>query len=147
MDWMKKFKVNQDIFHKTQILDDLLENIEYRYVDQSEDELIQSIILYFTVNDTPLLFPAKSYAVAIIYSLLLNKYFSEKIICSLKDIDLFRGTDKYFTPYNEKNKSIYDSALLYLNNNGLTNIEESTVIQVQKSCLYFHKECLLEGFK
>ena len=107
-------------------------------------ELIQDILDYF-INDTnQLIYPSKSYAVAIIYSHLIFKYFGVDIYKSLKDKDLFLGTDKFFAPYNSQTRHIYNRTLKSLKQRDLLDFEASTVSQVKSSVGFFAKEFFLD---
>lgn len=65
------------------------------------DELVESALSYFDSATFPLIYPAKSYAVAIIYATKLNELYGIDVIETLSDPDLFLGQDPYFVPYGQ----------------------------------------------
>lgn len=65
------------------------------------EELVENALHYFREATFPLYYPAKSYAVAIIYAYKLNELYGIDIHETLCDADLFLGQDSYFVPYAE----------------------------------------------
>lgn len=64
------------------------------------EELVENALNYFREAKFPLVYPAKSYAVAIIYAFTLCDLYSIPIRTILDDKDLFLGQDPYFVPYS-----------------------------------------------
>ena len=143
---MKDYRKNQLIYQKLTKHQDLIENISYREVYESDNELVERVVKYFTDSEWKNVFPAKSYAVAIIYAFLIEKYFNEKYNEVLKDINLFVGTDKYFEPLSDTNRDVYRLIIKRLVAGNLLDFEKSKISHVQVSCEYFKRECLLKGF-
>lgn len=134
---MKEHKVKQYIFNRTHKFEDNLENIPYSLVE-GEDQIISCAVDYFSLPMPALIYPSKSYAVAIIYAHLLRKHFDDDFYESLNDKNLFCGNDKYFKPYQEV-KGIYDQILdkiEYVNEFHL-NLE---IDQIKKTVCYFEQE-------
>ncbi len=142
---MKEHKKNQLIFHKTNIPDDDIHDLNYIVEELNEQELVSKINSYFTeLNNDLLSFPAKSYAVALIYSFLLEKYFDVSFLEALSDPDLLHGNDKFFKPFNEDTRSLYENVITYLKENNLTDFEQSKSKSVLKTVDYFKKEFLIK---
>ncbi|MEE2671828.1 MAG: hypothetical protein VYA54_08960 [Bdellovibrionota bacterium] len=137
---MKDYKVKQLIYKKTVCADDDLSEIDHTVLDMGEEELVKYACQYF-VEDSKVIFPAKSYAVAVIYAKLISKYFNEDFFDVLGDQDLFIGTDKFFRPYNEQ-KEVYNQIVDFLIQHDLVNFEESNISQVLKTVDYFKAEFL-----
>lgn len=78
-----------------------------------EDELVNNALHYFKEATFPLIYPAKSYAVAIIYATKLNELYDIPVIDVLDDSDLFLGQDPYFIPYSEDPET-YDAIMTAL---------------------------------
>ena len=95
---------------------------------------ISKQVIDFFINGSELLFPAKSYFVAIIYAKCLEKYFDEDFYESLNDKELLKD-DYYFVPYGE-DKETYDNILININN--IWNYDS-----VNKTVNYFKKEFLI----
>lgn len=143
---MKEHKINQHIYHHLSCIEDYLDNLNYIETDIHDPELYYDICNYFCNADVNVLkFPAKSFAVAVIYSKLLEKYFNENFMISLSDTDLFSGNDKFFTPYGQNDRvcQIYDDVILFISANNLWDFESSTIINVLKTVEFFKKEFLL----
>lgn len=85
-----------DDFKKMQIVED--------------SELVENALHYFKEATFPLIYPAKSYAVAIIYAYKLNEIYGIDKYDVLDDADLFLGQDPYFVPYSQ-NPEVYDAIM------------------------------------
>jgi hypothetical protein len=66
-----------------------------------DPELVENALHYFKEATWPLIYPAKSYAVAIIYATKLNEIYGIDIETILSDEDLFLGQDHYFVPFGD----------------------------------------------
>lgn len=136
---MKEWKLRQTIFHRTVVPSDRLGiDVRFDVVDMPKPHLKQCIIEYFTLPNPQIVYPAKSYAVAIIYARLLEKYFEEQFWTVLDDPELLFSNDPYFVPYS-MDRDVYDAVV------GLIpqNIESITYAQVQTTISYFHEEFLI----
>jgi hypothetical protein len=109
-----------------------------------EEELVQNALKYFEKAEFPLIYPAKSYAVAIIYGLMLKKTYGIPITESLADPDLFMGHDQYFRPYNDETKDTYQSILAELYHRGGDDYVLTSGWAPQ-TVKYFHAECTEDG--
>lgn len=96
---------------------------------------IDKQVIDFFENGSELIYPAKSFFVAIIYAKCLEKYFNINFYDSLNDKELLPD-DIFFQIYNE-NKIIYDNIL-----NNISNIWEYK--SIDKTVDYFKKEFLLK---
>jgi hypothetical protein len=139
---MKEWKLRQQIFHKIFSETNLGDNLDEQVIIEEFDEntIVQRALEYPYSSSAVCHYPGKSFAVAIIFSLLLEKNFGDTIYNYLSDPDLFMGEDKYFTPYNE-NKFIYD---LILKDFPLESISSpaSFGTDIQKTINYFMLEYL-----
>lgn len=106
---MEEFKIRQILYNRLHTHDDLISGIPHK-IETDRETVIQRAIEYFTKNSVDISFPAKSYAVALIYAHLLEKHFAKPFFESLSDADLFCGNDLYFKPYTE-DADIYDEIL------------------------------------
>lgn len=138
---MKPWRVNQEVFKRTgQQLSDVIETHPHIVSPLREEDVVN----YFTTEQTTLIFPAKSYAVAIIYALLINVVFGDDVFETLSDPNLLAGNDKYFTSY-AADPVTYDrvfSALPWLSAETIQNLPYS---QVKATVEYFRAEVLLSG--
>lgn len=138
---MKEWKIRQEIYNKlhTEFEDDIkgkpiVEEFE-------ESSVISRALRYFTVEDENWYYPGKSYSVAIIYALLLEKHFNEEFYSALNDPDLLYGLDPYFKTYQES-KNIYDEIISKIPLGLLENVENHSW-NMKKTIEYFEKEFLL----
>lgn len=140
---MKDYKVKQWLYHKTSSPDDLLSDLEHRVVELSPKDTIVWVLSYFRSEGPETVFPAKSYAVAIIYAKLLEKYFKAEFWSSLKDEELFLGSDRFFVPYGQDPQAdqIYDEVFASLGPEEWS-FETSPYSQVLKTVEYFYLEFL-----
>lgn len=139
---MQNYKVIQKIYNLHSEFDDLIDDKELLFLTLPE-EIIKHSVSYFQSEVARLIYPSKSYAVAIIYSYLLEKYFNEKFFLSLNDPDLFCGNDRYFHTYNQ-NQHVYDRILKEIGffDNFKLNLE---LPQIRKTVDYFHIEFSLNS--
>lgn len=128
-----EYKLRQDMYHSLYTPGDGLDGLEWVYTHCDSDMLISQINEYFTKPVYVINFPAKSYAVAVIYAKLLKWFFGVPIIQSLKDENLLFGNDRFFTPYKQgENSDIYEAVLF-------TPIKTS-LPQVVATIYYFYDE-------
>lgn len=99
------------------------------------NELIDQIVHYFSTQVTDLIYPSKSFAVAIIYSQLIEDYFNVPFFTSLNDPNLFMDDSVYFSSYSEQ-KNIYDEVLKSIDRK---NINYS-LTQTKETLKYFKQE-------
>ena len=97
---------------------------------------------YFYEPWNQLIYPAKAFAVALVYAKLIEKYFGTNMYDALKDTDLLLG-DRYFYDYQTQ-PQIYDTAINVLNRRELWDFESSNVGQVQSTVEYFKREFWLD---
>ena len=97
---------------------------------------VEHQIISFFKYGSELIYPAKSYFVAIIYAKCMEKYFGINFIEALNDKELLPD-DKYFQPY-DNDKELYDYVL-----NNVKNIWKYK--SINKTVDYFKKEFLIDG--
>lgn len=135
------------MFHKLENTDDWLDQHPHEVVlYNSRDDLIDDIVAYFSEPQEVLKFPAKSYAVALIYATLLQRHFGVSFDQALSDPDLLAGNDKHFLPYGEHTAAIYDGALFRLKNKSNFRLEDEDQVQlpqVKATIDYFKREFYL----
>lgn len=107
---MQLWKVHQEIYHRLrEDRSDDAENFEMRV----EVEILPHALAYFRERSPVAIYPAKSYAVAIIYAYLLARHYGEDFYTVLNDPQLLYGNDPYFVPY-QKDPATYDAILTAL---------------------------------
>jgi len=97
------------------------------------DNIINNVIKFFE-TESELVYPAKSYFVAIVYAKCLEKYFSIPFYESLDYEDLLFD-DKYFVKYSDNN-DVYDKII-----EKIGDIWQYK--SIDKTVEYFKKEFLL----
>ena len=100
------YKERRKLSYLINAFDDI--GLDYIYIKQSKEDLIKLIIKFFN-TESLLIYPAKSYFVAIVYAKCIEKYFHINFYDALNDNELLPD-DKYFKTYNES-KDIYDKVL------------------------------------
>lgn len=133
---MKEWKVRQHLYHKVRCPDDFIEKKDTAF----SDDVVSDIIKYFTepISKT-LVYPAKSYAVALIYARLLAKYFGEDFLTALNDPDLLYGNDQHFVAYHRDIRT-YDTAIIAISAHDAWDVEASDLEQVRTTVECFHRE-------
>ena len=128
MTWKTKRKLSY-LMHE---FDDF--DLPYEIVEESNKELVSRILRFF-YEGSELIYPAKSYFVAIVYAKMLEQYFNISFYEALNQDDLLVD-DRFYCPYRFR-KEIYDEVLQELPKDFLTL--EST----KKTIAYFKEEFLI----
>ncbi len=139
---MKEHKLKQLLFNRVGTYDDNLNQLNYTVVTDSK-EIIDHAVDYFIVPCPELIYPSKSYAVAILYAHLLEIKFQDSFYESLNDPELFCGNDKFFVCYRDDQK-IYDEILNRIGY-GSNFILKLDLPQIAKTVKYFEQEFSFDG--
>jgi hypothetical protein len=117
-------------------------HLPHEFMMDIDQILIDRIVKFFR-SESELIYPAKSYFVAIIYAYLMTQYFNEDFYDILSNQNLLPD-DIYFIPYgtNPYTTHIYDEVLKDICPNGLDDI--MTYSSIEKTKNYFLQEFLLE---
>lgn len=134
---MKDYKVRQILYNKLNEFDDNLMGLDYLIIDDP-NEIARVGADYFLKPMDLLIYPSKSFSVAIIYAHLLKEYFAEDFFNSLNSEDLFCGNDRFFIPYDSA-KDIYDVILTKINYNSNFKLNFG-LFQIKKTVDYFKSE-------
>lgn len=103
-------------------------------------ELVNNALHYFREATFPLIYPAKAYAVAIIYATLMEKEYGILARETLNDPELFMGHDEYFVTYGEDPET-YDAIL-----KGLEELPDwISSGWAPKTARYWYLECTAAG--
>ena len=101
----------------------------------SDEELVNEIVDFF-ISGSKLIYPAKSYFVAIVYAKLLEEHFDENFYDCLSDKELLPD-DYFFVPYN-RNRNVYNTVLSKIG-------DPLEYKAAEKTKEYFYQEFLLYG--
>lgn len=124
----EELKAKRKLSYLLNIWDDV--NLPYIFNnDNVEDQVVD-----FFLTESELIYPAKSYFVAIIYAKCLEKYFGGSFFEYLNDPELLPD-DTYFKVYSQ-DKSTYDNII-----NRIGNIWQYP--SICKTVNYFKKEFLI----
>ena len=107
----------------------------------TDDEIADSVIGFF-IEGSALVYPPKSYFVAIVYAACMLKYFPEHfkdIIEPLKCVDLL-DNDDFFSPYMSKTAPIYNKVLQWLERERIEILDYASTIKTHN---YFKEEFLI----
>ena len=126
------YKERRKLSYLINTFDDI--GLDYIYIKQSKEDLIKLIIKFFN-TESLLIYPAKSYFVAIVYAKCIEKYFHINFYDALNDEELLPD-DKYFKTYNES-KDIYDKVL-----ESIGDIYQYD--SIDKTLKYFKQEYLID---
>ena len=125
------YKDRRKLSYLIHAFDDI--DLDYIYIKQSKEDLIKLIIKFFNTKSL-LIYPAKSYFVAIVYAKCIEKYFHINFYDALNDEELLPD-DKYFKTYNES-KDIYDKVLEFIG-------DIYQYDSIDKTVKYFKQEYLI----
>ena len=126
------YKERRKLSYLINTFDDI--DLDYIYIKQSKEDLIKLIIKFFNTKSL-LIYPAKSYFVAIVYAKCIEKYFHINFYDALNDEELLPD-DKYFKTYDES-KDIYDKVL-----ESIGDIYQYD--SIDKTVKYFKQEYLID---
>ncbi|RLA63445.1 MAG: hypothetical protein DRQ88_12415 [Epsilonproteobacteria bacterium] len=135
---MKEWKTRQELYHRmfTDHSDVFTQfEIELNY---DKDTIIKRALEYPTVQSELLYYPAKSYAVGIIFAHKISEKFNEDFYETLNDPDLLYKNDPYFVPY-QSDKSTYDRIISEF---PLSSLDQLSTPNLVKTLEYFEKEFL-----
>jgi hypothetical protein len=135
---MKYYKVQQFLFNRLNQHDDLIDDKGIIFLESSE-AIITHTIEYFREPVDHLVYPAKSFAVAIIYSFLIEKNFKTSFYESLNDPELLCGNDRFYKTYYER-KDVYDAIISSIDLSSETFRLNCLLSQVDTTVAYFSKE-------
>ena len=130
MDWKNRRKLSYLIndFNDT--------GLDYTVKKYGSDEELVNEIVDFFISGSKLIYPAKSYFVAIVYAKLLEEYFNENFYNCLNDKELLPD-DYFFIPYN-RNRNVYNAVLSRIG-------DPLEYKAAEKTKEYFYQEFLLDG--
>jgi len=138
---MVDWKIRSKIYHAmTPDTGDSLE--KETIIDEWDPEVIaERAKVYWKKQTKELYYPAKSYAIAVTYAFLLQKYFGGWVQDYLKDPELLAGNDPYFKPFCDENYRIYNEIIpTYFM---ALREPEKHCENFKKTIEYFEKEFLL----
>ncbi len=109
---MKEWKLRQQIFSRIFSDKNLGDNLDEQVIIEEFDQesILKRALEYPFSNNAICHYPGKSFAIAIIFSLLLEKHFGDSRFSYLSDPNLFMGEDPYFIPYTDS-RDLYDKIL------------------------------------
>lgn len=134
---MKDYKYKQYTFNLLGQFSDVLKT-DHLPIETSEKETVKNAVTYLTQNMRDIYFPSKSFAVALIYSTLIETLYGENFWETLNDEHLFCGNDTYFKRYSES-RPIYDAILESIGGkDSILKYYESP--QILQTIVYFSEE-------
>ena len=138
-EWQIRHKIFHQVFKGTDLGDDLSK--ETIIEDFSKEKIIKKALEYPLIQTRELYYPAKSYAVGIIFAKLLEHYFEEDFLECLNNDKLLYENDPYFVVYS-KDKETYDEIIKSFPFELLAKKEKCSQ-NLLKTIEYFEKEFLI----
>lgn len=129
MTWRERRKLSY-LMHN---FDDV--NLPHEEIKAMTDDQLVDMVVFFFKTESSLIYPAKSYFVAIIYAGLLEHYFHISFFEALNMNDLLPD-DKWYVPYL-KNRKVYDRILNEIPKDFLS------LLSTKKTINYFKEEFLV----
>ena len=109
-------------------------HLPYTEIKMNNKQLVDTVVDFFN-NESKLIYPAKTYFVAIVYAKMLEKYFNIPFYEGLSQDDLLIE-DKWFIPY-KKSQDTYDAIIKQIPEDFLT------LKSTRKTRQYFSEEFLI----
>lgn len=116
--------------------------LERTILNSATDDEIADHVIEFFVEGSALVYPPKSYFVAIVYAACMCKYFPEHfkdIVEPLRCYDLL-DKDDFFRPYSDKTCNIYNKVLQFLERERVEILQYSSTAKTHN---YFRAEFLI----
>lgn len=129
---LEKLKNRRNLSYLMNTFDDYIPNCSHQSF--SKTKLIEQIIEFFKI-ESKLIYPAKSYFVAIIYAKCMERFFKQDFYSCLSDVELLPD-DESFIPY-QYSSYIYDRVL-----RDIGDIWQYP--SINKTVEYFKQEFLIE---
>lgn len=110
---MKEWKARQEIYHRLNPeTPDMYGPDDIEIVENISPDVIAMLVSAYMGGYVPekVIYPAKSYFVALVYARLLRDHFREDPLAVLDDPDLLHGNDPYFIRYSEA-PYVYDTII------------------------------------
>ena len=139
-EWHIRHKIFHNIFQNQDIGDDLSK--ETIIEEWSKDCIIKRALEYPITQTSELYYPGKSYAVAITFAFLIEKYFNSPFLENLDDEKLLFENDPYFVRYSEDQET-YNTIIKKFPFEKIQSKTNPGVENFQKTQTYFLKEFLL----
>lgn len=139
---MKEWKMRREMFYSSkQNFDDLLEDTSLEIHESTDEEdIVNDAIRYLTEHRESLYYPGKSFAVAIVYAILIKEHFNEDFYETLSDPELLFD-DPYFQTYMDA-KDVYDSIIDQIPDYHPEDYD--TLPYLSRTVEYFYEEFLLD---
>lgn len=136
---MKTWKMCQQLYNAL-----VTEHTDAQHLHERRysDEKIENALDYFRHQLPYGVYPAKSYAIAIVYATLLEEVYGEDFFEVLNDPELLYGQDTHFVPYS-KDPETYDAIIVRLTDMPDWIKSGWAPFTVQ----YFHAECTEAGLE
>ena len=116
--------------------------LEREVLNSATDDEIADHVIEFFVEGSALVYPPKSYFVAIVYAACMCKYFPEHfkdIVEPLKCYDLL-DNDDFFRPYSNRTSNIYNKVLQWIERERVEVLNYSSAVKTHN---YFKEEFLV----
>ena len=136
----KEIREKRELAYLFKVFDDT--GLQRTILNSAKDDEIADQVIEFFIEGSVLVYPTKSYFVALVYAACMLKYFPkyfDNIIDPLRCYDLL-DNDDFLRPYSEKTHSIYDKVLQYLEQH---RIEILDYVSTKKTHNYFREEFLI----
>lgn len=116
--------------------------LEREVLNSATDDEIADHVIEFFVEGSALVYPPKSYFVAIVYAACMCKYFPEHfkdIVEPLKCYDLL-DNDDFFRPYSNQTSNIYNKVLQWIERERVEVLNYASTVKTHN---YFKEEFLV----
>lgn len=136
----KEIIKKRDLAYLFKEFDDI--NLARVVLNSVKDDEIADQVIDFFVEGSALVYPSKSYFVAIVYAACMLKYFPEHfkdIVEPLKCVDLL-DNDDFFRPYISRTVPIYNKVLQWLERERIEILDYASTMKTHN---YFKEEFLI----
>lgn len=133
----EEWQPRQALYHSFMQIKDDLSGIQHVVKQEFDSAEIVLDVLNYLYKEVPIVsFPAKTYAVALIYAKLLETHFGVQFYEALSDSSMLYGNMRDYEPYPDK-LGIYDAVLTVAN---LDDVLRAPPSQALATVGYFHDE-------
>lgn len=124
--------------------DDAIDKVPFVETENTVVEKVRGAMAFFRSEAFPIIYPGKSYGVAVVYATHILRDYGIPLRDTLHDPDLFLGEDPYYVTYDQ-DPDTYEAIL-----EALTEFGEADYTQLgwaKQTSIYYRLECTAEGIE
>lgn len=127
-----------------QVHEDDISKVESVTTENTLEEKLRGALEYFKAKSLPIIYPGKSYGVALVYAMNIERDYGIPLRKTLNDPELFLGDDQFFVPYDQDPET-YEALIQQLQDRPTSDVIASG--WAKQTSHYYWLECTSEGIE